>query len=150
MSKRQDRFDRFAAVLREFQTAIVAIGLLEERIRANPSFLSDYDLRPRDARNLANHLEATFLIRLYAEFESGLREIWRSFFRRVTHPPMMDLLVALATLRFIPQDCVQEVDAVRTYRNSLVHELVLDAENIAIAHARRRLCWFWSFMPLDW
>ena len=74
MSKRQDRIDRILAVEREYLAAVVALMLLAERLDADPAFLASHDLRGRDARNLKINLEGTFVIRLCAEFESGLRD----------------------------------------------------------------------------
>jgi hypothetical protein len=71
MSKRQERIDRILAVEREYFAAVVAAELLAERLGVHPSFLTQHDLRSRDARNLRVHLEGTYVIRVCAEFESG-------------------------------------------------------------------------------
>jgi hypothetical protein len=74
MNKRDQRIERLRAVQRQYRAAVVALELLEKELRTNPSFLAAYDLRRRDATALRANLEATFFIRLFAEFESGLRD----------------------------------------------------------------------------
>jgi hypothetical protein len=150
MSRRQDRLERIVAVEREYRVAEVAMELLEERLQTDPGFLKLHQLGRRDARNLRDNLEATFAIRLSAEFESGLRDAWKNAFKRDTYPPMKDLLAAVTAKRFIPQESLKEADEVRVYRNSLVHEEAAEADYIPIRDVRRRLCRFFSYLPLDW
>jgi hypothetical protein len=97
MGKRQERIERIKDVWREYVAATVAVQLLEDRLRSNPNFLTE-DASFRDAVHLRANLEGTFLIRLFAEFESGLRDAWRNAFRRTTHPPMKDLIIAIGGL----------------------------------------------------
>ncbi len=150
MRKRETRLDRMRAVEREYLAAAVATELLEERLRAEPTFLRSRKLRNRDARNLRGNLEGTFVIRLYAEFESGLRDVWQNAFGRDTHPPMRDLIAALGVRRYVPQDVIDSTNVVREYRNTLVHEGNANAEAIPLAEVRNRVCTFFSRMPLDW
>lgn len=150
MMKRQERIERIVAVHREYLAAAAAMDLLEERLRSDPQFGVAGGWRSRDARKLRESLEATFLLRLCAEFESGLRDAWQNFFHRPTHPPMRDLLIAIAT-QHVPQGWLAAADAVREYRNTLVHESgATRAEPISLADARRHLCRFFSCLPLDW
>lgn len=150
MSKRQDRLQRIRAVEREYLAATVAVDLLEEQLRANPAYLVPFELRNRDAGQLRANLEATFLIRVFAEFESGLRDAWDKAFGRTTHPPLRDLLPAIAALRLVPQDWLDEADEVRAYRNTLVHEGESNATIIPLDETRRRLCRYFSHLPRDW
>ena len=90
------------------------------------------------------------MIRLCAEFESGLRDAWQNAFGRNTQPPLRDLLAAVAARRLVPQDAVDRVDAVREYRNALVHEGTVDATATSIADVRRHLCRFFSRLPSHW
>jgi hypothetical protein len=150
MNKRQQRIERILAVEREYQAATAGVDLLKDSLRADPRFGAAQGWRSRDARNLEDNLEGTFLLRLYAEFEAGLRDVWKSYFGRDTHPPMKDLLVAIANQR-IPQDWLEDADAVREYRNALVHEGdTTDIEAVSLAEARSRLCRFFSQLPKDW
>jgi hypothetical protein len=87
MIKRQQRIERMRAVEREYLAARSAAELLEDRLRADPSWGVSRGWRARDGENLVAALEATFLVRLYAEFEAGLRDAWRRFYRKRSNPP---------------------------------------------------------------
>lgn len=150
MSRREDRIERMRAVEREYLAAVEAIDLLAKALQADPAYLSSRDLRARDFQSLKKNLEATYLIRLYAEFESGLRDAWRNAFHQTSHPPMRDLLSAFAARRDIPQAWCDAVVAVREYRNSLVHEEREQAEAVPLNRSRSHLLRFFSFLPLDW
>jgi hypothetical protein len=95
-------------------------------------------------------LDGTYVIRLFAEFETGLRLYWLA--ARKTDPPgrMRDLLDGVAAARRIPYDQLKEAHVVRDYRNSLLHERQEEAEPIPIAAARGHLCRFFSFLPPKW
>ena len=150
MSQRQERIGRTVAVEREYLAASVAADLLQERRGADPAFLAAHELRSRDARNLRAHLEGTYVIRLCAEFEAGLRDAWQNAFGRPTQPPLRDLLAAVAARRLVPQDALDRADEVREYRNVLVHEGAPDVAAIPIADVRRHLCRFFSRLPSRW
>ena len=103
-----------------------------------------------DYRNFRDNLEPTYLIRLFAEFEAGLREAWELAFRRTTSPGVRDLIDSLYTQCFIPEawrDCVHQV---RKYRNALVHEGGDDAQAIGMREACSDLCRFFGHLPHNW
>lgn len=150
MTKRQSYFERFNAVGREHETAKFAVELLMGLLRTNPSFLRRFELGQRDAIRLRDNLESTFLIRIFAEFEAGLRDAWQDAFHRQTQPAMKDLLEAVTGLRLIPRRWSQSVDEVRKFRNSMVHPGQVTPQVFSLIQARERICQFWSFMPLDW
>jgi hypothetical protein len=150
MSKRQQRIERIRGIEAEFLAASTAVRLLARQLQTEPGLAASEGWRARDARNLKDNLEATYLIRLYAEFESGLRDAWANWLRRDTHPPMRDLLVAIANQR-IAQDWLDAADEVRQYRNVLVHEGdVTQVTLVPLPEARGRLCRFLSGLPVTW
>ena len=63
---------------------------------------------------------------------------------------MADLLQAFATRRRVSDDRLIDVNRVRTYRNSIVHDLSEPAAPVSLADARRFLCRFFSHLPEDW
>lgn len=148
--KRQDRLERIAAVWREYAVARLATERLTIALQADPSLLSKARLRPVDARNLADNLESTYLLRLFAELEAGLREAWENCFKQTTVPRVKDLLDAVAARSYVPDDVLASAHAVRKYRNSLVHEGGEEAEAVPLEDAKSQLCTFFSRLPLDW
>jgi len=96
----------------------------------------------------SKNLEGTYIIRLFAEFESGARQYWGT--KWDSHPKTVDLLVGLAARCGIPDTPQDNVHLVRDYRNALVHEREDMQDVVPIAVARGHLCRFFSFLPPPW
>lgn len=150
MKKRQYRLDRIDAIAREYQAARLAVTMLNKTIAADSGSLKKERLTPADAQNVADNLEGTYLLRLFAEFEAGVRHAWVTFFKQSTIPPMRDLIDAVAARRRIPESERANAHLVREYRNSLVHEGDEDVEPIPLKLAKSYLCTFFSRLPPDW
>ena len=75
MSGREGLIASIDGVYREFRVARIAGGSLARELQADPSRLRRDGLSGLDARALHDNLEKTFLIRLFAEFEAGLRDV---------------------------------------------------------------------------
>jgi hypothetical protein len=146
----QRRLNRMRSVLREYRTAVVAARDLQARLRANPSALSDEQLQVADFHNFRDNLEPTYLIRLFAEFEAGLREAWVRALGQATSPRMQDLIDSVAARRLVPAPWRAAAHEVRAYRNALVHEGGADVAPIGLAEACGHLCRFFSYLPPDW
>jgi len=73
--QRFDWHERIKAVEREYSSAQSAIIKLSAADARDPSVLGD-DLRPRYLRSAGENLEGTYLIRMFAEFETGVRSFW--------------------------------------------------------------------------
>ena len=149
MNRREERLERIRRVEREYQVAAVAIGGLGRQLRADPSALAGDELRHRDFLACRDNLEATYLIRLFAEFEAGLRQVWRTLVRP-TSPPAQILLDSVAARFFIPATWLAHVHGVRLYRNSLVHDADEKIEKISLVDARSQLCRYFSRLPATW
>ena len=104
----------------------------------------------RAIRMASERLEGTFLVRLFAEFETGLRQFWPT--ARNTHAPSRtrDLLDGIAATRRIPHEQLTNAHLVREYRNRLIHAREEPVDAIPIAGARGHLCQLFSFLPPDW
>jgi hypothetical protein len=150
MNKRQRWIERICDVEREYKAARSAMLLLAERLRADPAQAGAEEWSARDAENSSENLEATYLIRLFAEFESGLRDLWKNYFRKKRRTPMKHLLQLIAT-QAIPQNCVDDADQVRVFRNALVHEETEEpVVPLSLGKAKSHLCRYFSFFPKDW
>jgi len=148
----QQRFEwlqRIKTVEREHSVTQLSITRLLREAEHDPGKLPSA-LRIRDVRVTADRLEGTYLIRIFAEFESGLRLCWPKV--RGSDPPSRtrDLLDGIAATRRIPHDAITSAHDVREYRNSLVHERDDPVSPIPIPSARRALCIYFSFLPLQW
>ncbi len=92
-----------AAVCSEYLAGLRAVALLLERLARDPNFLDGDELRPKDAMRLAANIEATCLVRLFAEFEAGLRSYWGDGLHRETRPPASDLIDAVGATQDRPE-----------------------------------------------
>ncbi len=122
------------------------IGCWKTRTR-DPTVLG----REIDLRHIVGasvRLEGTYVIRLFAEFETGLRLFWATI--RDTEPPTQHLLDGIAARRAITPERLANAHAVRVYRNSLVHERDEEVAPISMAEAQGSLCRFFAFLPLTW
>jgi hypothetical protein len=147
MPLRDDWQKKIKAVGRRHAAVHLATSRLLEAARRDPTVLAE-DVEYRDVVNASNDLEGTYIVRLFAEFETGLRLYFDT--RRDTSPRARDLLNSLAALCGIPDHQRDDAHAVREYRNSLVHERDEGGEPIPIAEARGHLCRFFSFLPYEW
>src|SRR5437870_4474902 len=110
---------RIKAVEKDQAAMRLAADQLLMAAQVDPTVLPA-ELRRRDIVRAAEGLDGTYLIRLFAEFETGLRQYWEA--ARGTHPPTRDLLNGLAAMCGIPDEQRDNAHLVREYRNSLVHE----------------------------
>src|SRR5438128_106655 len=137
------------AVEREYLASRFSVDRSLEHVRKDPSILTG-DLRVREIERAAEFLEGTYLVRLFAEFETALRTYFQKARHRAPPSRTRDLLESIAARRRIPQEQLRNVHAVRDYRNVLVHEREGDFELMTISEARSHLCVYFSFLPRDW
>jgi len=150
MNKLQHRIQRIADVVQEYLAARTAADWLDARTAENPSYGRTRGWNPKGGRDFSTNLEATYLVRMYAEFEAGLRDYWANYLGRDTQPPMMQLLrQGIPTQRF-SQDCINNADAVRMYRNSLVHDSEEAPPKVILLDAKRYLCEYFSRLDPRW
>ncbi len=150
MRRRDQWIEWMRAVLREDETAAYAVELLDEQLHRDPSSLRHRGLEYQDYQAFQKHRQDTYLIHLFAVFESGLREAWEIALGRDTNPKMADLLQAVAARQKTTDDVLSNADRVRNYRNGLVHVSTESSETLTLQEARRYLCRFFSQLPPDW
>jgi hypothetical protein len=139
--------ERIKSIERDHWSTRLALDRLLDEARRDPTILPG-DLKFQDLVKASGRLEGTYLIRLFAEFETGLRLFWATI--RETEPPTQHLLDGIAARRGISPDRLAGAHAVREYRNSLVHEREEGMAPITIAQARGYLCRFFAFLPPTW
>ncbi len=103
-----------------------------------------HSISPRDLESASNNAEATYVIRLFAEFETALRLYWPTIRNRPVPARTRDLLDAVAAARRIGHIDLERAHEVREFRNALVHEREEPGESVPIAIARKYLCVFLS------
>ena len=150
MNRREAYINKIETAYHEYLAASIAIELLEIRLRADPSFFTGRELRSRIARELRENLEGTYLIRLFAVFEAGLRDAWLNNWHRNKEPPVSTLIDAIATKRIIKEDWVDWVHKIRDHRNGLIHQDAAGVEPITIEESQKYLRAYFSSLPKDW
>lgn len=148
--RRQERLDRLRAVEREFIVAGVSLEFLHEGVRTRPEALASRDLRPRDAIEFAENLEPTYLVRLFAEFESALRDVWAKGYRRKSEPAVRTLIDSVATRCDVSPTNLEVVHRIREFRNSIVHEGISGSLFVEFSEAKSALGKFLARLPLEW
>jgi hypothetical protein len=146
----EKRQERIRAVAREYKAAKTAVELFGREMQLKPALGQARGWGTRDAKQVQENLEPTFIIRLYAEFEAGLREAWEHYFKRATRPSMNDLLFSIAS-SWSAAKCLDKARAVKDYRNNLVHEGdPRKMQPIPFEEAQRSLATFLSRLPPHW
>lgn len=148
-SSRFDWLRRVKSVEREHLATRFAVDHLLEEVHVDSGAIPA-GLRVRELYGASDNLEATYVIRMFAEFESGLRSVWTSARRKESPTRTRDLVDGIGAFCRIPDDCIAQAHAVREYRNSLVHGGESPPTVLIVSQARRHLCLLMSFLPLRW
>ncbi len=147
--KRDDFFKWIASVESEYHAARLAVTKLREEARSDSKNLTSAGLLLADVKKCLSNLEATYIVRLFAEFESALRIYWKVARKRKSSPQISSLIASVAALRVIPDVTANCAHAVREFRNSLVHENIQRA-TLTFGDCRSHLAKFLSFLPPEW
>lgn len=143
-----DWFSRIKSIEREYQSVAAALHSFIELSRRDATVLAGYHVQPSDLMLAQDHVEATYIVRLYAQFESGLRSFWASL--RSSSPPSRDLIDGVAAIRTVPAHIADNAHAVRRFRNTLVHELDQEIPAVTIQAVRKSLSVFFARLPREW
>ena len=119
--RRQDCFDRMNAVKGNYQLALRTVNSLIRLAADNARNLRTYDLSLPQMRNLIVELHEVYFVRMFACFESSVRDYWRTSVRH-TKPLTEQLISLIAARRGIPQSTLDAVQEIREVRNHLIHE----------------------------
>jgi hypothetical protein len=146
-------FGRLKATCREYDAVAGAVQHLRDAVR-NRRVPAPPGTSPRDFEAARLQLEPTYLVRLWAEFESALR----SYRRHIVGNPSdniraVDLInwaQGIEEGRKVDAGMRDLVHEVREYRNSLVHERDDRAAAVDIEEARHRLNVYLSKLPDKW
>jgi hypothetical protein len=140
--------ERIRAVEREFTATKFATERLLFAAQHDPTILEDR-VEPREIVRAVSNLEDTYIIRLFAEFETALKMFLRA--NKIRVPNKAEFLVnRVAAKMKILYEPLQHVQAVREYRNSLVHDRTESPDRISLRNATAHLCTFFGRLPRSW
>jgi hypothetical protein len=146
--RRFDWHERIKAIEREYWAARIAVDQLSDTAARDPGVLGG-GAKPRDLEAADENLEGTYLIRMFAEFETGVRSYWRTI-RPNARTPVETMLDRVGDRCEIPVDVIRGAQAVREYRNKLVHDRDQEVEAVTIGDARSHLATYFARLPLEW
>lgn len=148
-SNRADLISRVKQVEREYYAMDWAVNLLIDQIRRGEISM-EINLKLRDVTAASQRSEATYIIRLFSEFEATLRLYWSS--TRQKNPPLRtrDLIDSIGTRNKVANSTLTEAHRIRDFRNSLIHTKKTQQEVLTIQFVRKHLCTFLSFLPVRW
>lgn len=117
-------FIRLACVRDELEASRFALGYAQRRIAAGEDVLEGVaGVKTAHLSRSASRIDATYTLRLFAEFEAILRDylaVARPSPRR-RRVRMELLLNRVAAICSIPYDALTQAHRVREHRNSLIH-----------------------------
>ena len=146
--RRFEWLNRLKAVEREFEFVRFAIEQTERLLGEADSDLPTH-LSQDDARSAKRRLAATYLVRIFAEFEAALRDYWRSVRDKTTQRPVSTLIESLARYCAVSEAIYLDANDVRERRNRIVHDGELPTA-VDIGLVRGQLCVFLSHLLRGW
>jgi hypothetical protein len=151
---RQALLDRLQAVEREHRVAALSVEGLRAEAGRNPTRLQMESLTLADVGACRDNLGATYLVRLFAEFEVPLRLYWRDVrHRRKTWQTIgaEDLVERVGSYLRVSDELRLRVQEVRELRNTVVHRAsAVRPTEIALRQCLSFLGRFLSHFPLKW
>ncbi len=141
---------RIKSIEKEYRVATLARDALDAELKKAPSTLVGKGLERLHFDRFSDNLDATYLIRMFAEFETGLRDCWKKRLKKRSIARVSDLVISISSKQRIDSQERENVEKVRRYRNKLIHEEDSEAETVDVAAARKLLCTFFGRLPEDW
>lgn len=145
MAERLVFIDRVKGVERECHVVAAAVAYYTPVAEADHAQLPP-KTSPRDLDAASDQVESTYLVRMWAEFETALRSYRRSRNTGESDGQMwtrnlIDWTAGIRLGRAISEDVRDDVHEVREYRNFLVHQRDNQAPpaTVTIEEARKRL-----------
>lgn len=155
LNRRFDWHEHLQEVEGEYWAARLAIDRLTQQLVALPELTARRDRRRAFIRAADRNLEGTYLVRLFAVFESALRSFDRARHRDTGRDLAASLLIDTVAGRRgqgISQKVRDDAHAVRRVRNAWAHANFEPSEDdtMTLAEARARLQTFLSWLPPEW
>ena len=136
------------SVERQYFVAEMARESLETALRAHSALLTGIGLNAADLRAFKSNLLDTYFIRLFAEFETAIKDYWKNGLNEDPRTRVMDVIDSLAARRRVLDSVRMNVHATRKWRNKLVHEDDTDASEVELTAPEARSASFLVSCPM--
>jgi hypothetical protein len=151
--RRFDWHQHITEVWGEYKSARAAVDRLKAEVVAAPDLLKNDPVAREYLRDAHGNLEGTYIVRLFAAFESALRSYDRAKHndptRKTDASAMIDEIGGKRG-RGIQLGIGQRAHEVRLVRNYWAHESDEDLEPMTIDKARARLQAYLHELPDEW
>jgi hypothetical protein len=144
--------ERVKAVENEYKSVRIAVDHLKSTVAHVPTVLND-DPRPENLKVADRNLEGTYLVRLFAAFESALCSYDRARHNDPTLETAASILIDIIggpRGQGISAKVRERAHDVRRVRNHWAHERDEAPNSLSIADARARLQGFLSWLSEEW
>ncbi len=135
-------------VEKEYNAIRFATDRLLFQARGDPNILKS-TVEMGHIVNASDRLEGTYIIRLFAEFETGLKAFLRATKTRIPGKAEK-LLDRVASKVKMLDELLRNAHAIRDFRNHLVHNREEARTPFAIRKATSHLCTFFGRLPATW
>lgn len=143
---------RVKAVERQYRAAKSSVDQMRVLVIRGDATLEGVGVG--DLISTSENMESTYLIRLWADFETAIRSYygWRRNEpdSRIKTRDLIDAVAGVRLGRAISIDVREKVHVVREYRNSLVHARDDLLSAVALSDARRVLNLYLCRLPETW
>ncbi len=143
------RFRRLKAIEHEYRIAALAMRKLVVQARSDPTIL-EADMKFSGIGEALDNLNNTYAIRLFADFETGLRQFWTAARLEPEPRSITEIIDRVASRHRIGSDELRNVHRVRKDRNRQVHDNEEEGEAIDVGDCRHFLNAFLGEMPSSW
>jgi len=149
---RFEAYQMLARVRDELEAARYALSAVtrtwDQHIAAAPP-LATRAMSIGDLQRCLDHVELTYIMRLFAAFEAVLRDYWLNGVGRTTEPDLVQLLSSLHARQKMDDGTLNAANDVRRWRNKVIHRdlraLQYDFAGCASTFGR-----FVSWLPVQW
>jgi hypothetical protein len=148
--KRKDGIAALHQRKRMLLAAQTALQHFHRELEAQKIILDEKLFSKEDLVFVAQDIEFTYFVRMFANFEEILRDYWKNGCGRTTHPDMKPLMNSIAAHRRIPFDIVQGAHDARETRNALMHPDRELKNFMSFNEAESWLSQYLRRLPLDW
>lgn len=149
---RDQAYQILARVRDELETARFALSVVAQnwdRLTTSASPITARAIAIGNLRLCRDHIELTYIMRLFAAFEATLRDYWLNGVGRKTEPDLISLLTSLTGRQNMDAETLAAVNNIREWRNQVIHR-DMRLQQFDFPSCARAFGLFISWLPIEW
>lgn len=150
--RRAYAFDLLARIRDEHDAARLALAHTLRAFGSDVHLVRQFKERGlsiHDLRESSDHLEVTYVVRLFSQFEAVLLDYWRKGLKRKRIPAAQVLIDRIADRRGISPKHRGGAHDTREFRNRIVHD-GLGVAMLSLQDCQSHLSRYLSWLPESW